>query len=94
MGGYTMSMLDIPNLAAMLDLLKTLEKHKLVSFMHQNSGGQEVWLNLLASVAAWAAPILDRISDFFPLYTPHNYSLHISTVIDTLDWIMPDTRAI
>ena len=71
--------------------LKTLEKHKLVSFMHQNSGGQEVWLNLLASVAAWAAPILDRISDFFPLYTPHNYSLHISTVIDTLDWIMPDT---
>lgn len=53
--------------------LKTLEKHKLVSFMHQNSGGQEVWLNLLASVAAWASPILDRISDFFPLYTPHNY---------------------
>lgn len=71
--------------------IRILKNHKLVSLMHQKCKGCGSWLNNLASVAAWAAPLLDRVSDFFPLYTPHNYSLHISTVLDTLDWIMPET---
>jgi len=71
-----------------LDILKERE---LVNLMRQKSREQDVWLDTLASVAAWATPILDRISNFFPLYTPHNYTLHISTVIDSLDWLMPKT---
>jgi len=71
--------------------IRILKKHKLVTLMHQKSKGADPWINNLASVAGWAAPLLDRVSDFFPLYTPHNYSLHISTVLDTLDWIMPET---
>lgn len=71
--------------------IRILKNHKLVSLMHQKCKGYDSWLNNLASVAAWAAPLLNRVSDFFPLYTPHNYSLHISTVLDTLDWIMPET---
>lgn len=70
--------------------LRILEKHRIVNLMRQKSKREDFWLNNLASVAAWTAPLLDRVSDFFPLYTPHNYSLHVSTALDTLDWIMPE----
>ena len=71
--------------------IRILENHKLVNLMHQKCRGEITWLNNLASVAAWAAPLLDRISDFFPLYTPHNYPLHVSAVLDTLEWVIPST---
>ena len=70
--------------------LRILEKHRIVNLMRQKSKREDFLLNSLASVAAWTAPLLDRVSDFFPLYTPHNYSLHVSTALDTLDWIMSE----
>lgn len=68
--------------------LEELTKYSLIKEFDQKNCEENILLGNLASIAAWSGPVLDSINIFFPMFTPHNYSLHIRTVIDTLNWII------
>jgi len=44
---------------------------------------------LLTDITTDCHPLLNRISDIFPEYTPHDLLTHCTNVLDVLNWVIP-----